>query len=68
MRAQFLRGSTVRTEDYRQLSNRFAQLAIESTAPTLAQSLMAIALDYASRATNAPKGEQWNDQLAEFGD
>jgi hypothetical protein len=34
-------------EDYKQLSNRFAQLAIASSAPTVAKALMAIAFDYA---------------------
>jgi hypothetical protein len=39
------------SEDYRQLSNQVAQLAIASSAPSVAEALMAIALDYASRAT-----------------
>jgi hypothetical protein len=38
-------------EDYKQLSNRFAQLAIASSAPTVAKALMAIAFDYAPRAS-----------------
>jgi hypothetical protein len=58
----------VTNEDYKQLSNRFASLAIESAAPSVAEALMAIALDCARRATNAPRGQRWHDQLAEFGD
>jgi hypothetical protein len=38
-------------EDYKQLSNRFAQLTISSSAPSVAQALLALALDYATRAT-----------------
>ena len=48
-------------EDYKQLSNRFAQLAISSSAPSVAQALLALALDYVTRATklNQPiDGEQ----------
>lgn len=48
-------------EDYEQLSNRFAQLAISSSAPSVAQALLALALDYVTRATklNQPiDGEQ----------
>jgi hypothetical protein len=58
----------VTTEDYKQLSNRFATLAIESAALSVAEALMGIAFDYASRATNAPRGQGWYDRLAEFGD
>jgi hypothetical protein len=58
----------VTTEDYKQLSNRFARLAIESAVPSVAEALMAIAFDYASRAAKAPRGQRWHDQLAEFGD
>jgi hypothetical protein len=43
----------VTAEDYRQLSNRFARLAIESAVPSVAEALMAIAFDYASRAAKA---------------
>jgi hypothetical protein len=48
-------------EDYKQLSNRFAELAISSSAPSVAQALLALALDYVTRATklNQPiDGEQ----------
>jgi hypothetical protein len=58
----------VTSEDYKERSNCFAQLAIESAAPTVAAALMAMAFDYASRATNAPKGQQRHDQVDGFGD
>jgi len=59
------------SEDYRQLSNRFARLAIESATPHVAEALLALALDYASRAARAhpgPKGQQRHDQVDGFGD
>jgi hypothetical protein len=56
------------SEDYKQLSNRFARLAIDSAVPSVAEGLLAIAFDYARRATNASRGQGWSDQLAEFGD
>ena len=49
------------SEDYKQLSNRFAELAIASSAPSVAEALRAIALDYASRAAKLSEtaaGEQ----------
>jgi hypothetical protein len=55
------------SEDYKELSDRFARLAIESTALTVAEALMAMALDYASRATNAPRGQP-RHQIEGFGD
>ena len=64
----FLGARMLTSEDYKELSNRFARLAIEATTPTVAEALMAIALDYVSRATTAPRGQRWHDQLAEFGD
>ena len=60
-------------EDYKQLSNRFAQLAIASSAPSVAKALMAIAFDYASRAVEVHQvaaGEQkrWHHPVEGFGD
>ena len=43
------------SEDYKELSNRFARLAIESGAPSVAEALLAMALDYASRAGDLPR-------------
>jgi hypothetical protein len=44
------------SEDHKERSNCFARLAIESTAPTLAAALVALAFDYASRALTANPG------------
>ena len=38
------------TEDYRQMANRSAQLAIGCAAPSVAQALLALALDYMALA------------------
>jgi hypothetical protein len=60
------------SEDYKERSNCFARLAIESAAPTLAAALMALAFDYASRAVTANPGPsrtlQRLDQFEGFGD
>jgi len=61
----------VTTEDYRQLSNRFARLAIDSAVPSVAEALMAIAFDYASRTAKAdpgpPRGQR-HHQINGFSD
>jgi hypothetical protein len=38
------------SEGYKQLSDRCAQIAITSSAPSVAQALMALAFDYLTRA------------------
>jgi hypothetical protein len=38
------------SESYKQLSDRCAQIAIASSAPSVAQALMALAFDYLTRA------------------
>jgi len=38
------------TEDYRQMANRSAQIVIASSAPSVAQALLALALDYMALA------------------
>jgi hypothetical protein len=38
------------SEDYRQMANRSAQLAIACSAPSVAQALLALALDYMTLA------------------
>jgi hypothetical protein len=38
------------SEGYKQLSDRCAQIAIASSAPSVAQALMALAFDYLTRA------------------
>jgi hypothetical protein len=49
-------------EDYKLLSNRFAQLAIASPAPSVTKALLAIALDYASRAAQVHQVETVEQQ------
>jgi hypothetical protein len=60
------------SEDYKERSNCFARLAVESAAPTLAAALMALAFDYASRAVTANPGPsrmlQRPHQFEGFGD
>jgi hypothetical protein len=64
------------TEDYRQMADRSAQLAIACSAPDIAKALMALALDYmtlATRLTQAGGGKQLRPQMLQdpsfgFGD
>jgi hypothetical protein len=60
------------SEDYKERSNCFAQLAIGSAEPTVAAALMAMAFDYASRAAKANSAgrteQQRHNQFHEFGD
>jgi hypothetical protein len=60
------------SEDYKERSNCFARLAIESAAISVAKALMALAFDYASRAVTANPGPsrmlQRLDQFDGFGD
>jgi hypothetical protein len=50
------------SEDYKQMANRSAKLAIKCAAPSVAEALMALALDYAGRAARlseaAPRQQQ----------
>jgi hypothetical protein len=46
------------SESYKQLSDRCAQLAIASTAPSIAEALMALAFDYVTRAARSAAGQQ----------
>ena len=50
------------SEDCKQLSNRFAQLAIASSAPSVAEALMAVAFDYASQAARLSETEEQQQQ------
>ena len=43
-------GTMPSCEDYRQMAGRIAQLAIATSAPTLSQALMALAVDHMTRA------------------
>jgi hypothetical protein len=62
-------------EDYRQMANRSAQLAIACSAPSVAQALLALALDYMALAAKpgqlAAARQQYQHMLqdpAGFGD
>jgi hypothetical protein len=61
------------SEDYRQMANRSAQLAIACSAPSLAEALMALALDYARAArlsppTDAKQAQYLRQEPCGFGD
>jgi hypothetical protein len=64
------------SEDYRQMADRSARLAIACSAPDLAKALMALALDYmtlATRLTQPVAGRQPPPQMLQdpsvgFGD
>ena len=65
----------LRSEDYRQMADRSAQLAIACSAPSVAKALMALALDYMTLATSQPAEAkhqrpqmQQDDPCAGFGD
>lgn len=71
----FLRGRRTMptSEDYRQMAHRSAQLAIACSSPSLAEALMALALDYAraasrSQRTDAGRQPMQQDPSAGFGD
>jgi hypothetical protein len=59
------------SEDYRQMANRSAQLAIASSAPSVAQALLPLALDYMALAAKpAPRQQhqRMHQDPAGFGD
>jgi hypothetical protein len=64
------------SEDYRQMADRSAQLAIACAAPDLSKALMALALDYmtlATRPTHPGAGKRLRPQMLQdpsvgFGD
>jgi hypothetical protein len=63
-------------EDYKQMADRVAQLAITTSAPTLSQALMALAVDHMTRAARLSElqasqqqpGPMQQDQFAGYGD
>jgi hypothetical protein len=63
-----------RSEDYRQMANRSAQLAIACSAPSVAEALLALAVDYMALASLDQPGAANRQQLqmqpdpAGFGD
>jgi hypothetical protein len=62
------------SEDYRQMADRSAQLAVACREPSVAKSLLALALDYMLLSTtlSQPAGQrpqmQQHDPAAGFGD
>jgi hypothetical protein len=61
----------LRSQDYRQLADRSAQLAIASSAPSIKEALMALAVNYMSASTNLSllaQEEMRQDPSAGYGD
>jgi hypothetical protein len=56
------------SEDYRQMANRSAQLAIECSAPSVAQALLALGLDYMALAARLGEPAVVQQDPAGFGD
>ena len=55
-------------EEYRQMANRCAQLAIASSAPSIAQTLLALGLDYMALAARPGQPAEMQQDPAGFGD
>jgi hypothetical protein len=68
--------NTLTCEDYKEMANRVARLAIASPAPSVAEALMALALDHVRRAAqlsergaaNERQGRKPRDPSAGYGD
>jgi hypothetical protein len=68
--------SMLTCEDYKEMSNRVARLAIACSAPSVAEALMALALDHVKRAAqlseqgvaNERQGRRPRDPSAGYGD
>jgi phosphoglycerate dehydrogenase-like enzyme len=72
-----VKGSSMLTcEDYKDMANRVARLAIACSAPSVAEALMALALDHARRAAelseqgaaSESQGRRPRDPTAGYGD
>jgi hypothetical protein len=68
-------GGTMPTcEDYKQMAGRVAELAIATSAPTLSQALMALAVDHMTRAArlselqDSQQRPMQQEQSAGYGD
>src|SRR6476659_10245072 len=62
-------GRTMPTpEDYRQMANRCAQLAIACSAPSIAQTLLTLGLDYMALAARLGQPAEMQQDPAGFGD
>ena len=56
------------SEDYRQMANRCAQLAIACSAPSIAQTLLALGLEYMALAARLGQPAEMQQDPAGFGD
>ena len=56
------------SEDYRQTANRSAQLAIACSAPSIAQALLALGLEYMTLADRLGQPTEMQLDPAGFGD
>ena len=56
------------SEDYRQTANRSAQLAIACSAPSVAQALLALGLEYMALAARLGEPAAMRQDPAGFGD
>ena len=55
-------------EDYKQMANRCAQLAIACSAPNVAQTLLALGLEYMALAARLGQAAEMQQDPAGFGD
>jgi hypothetical protein len=55
-------------EDYRQMANRSAQLAIACSAPGVAHALLALGLEYRALADRLGQPAEMQQEAAGFGD
>jgi hypothetical protein len=56
------------SEDYRQMANRCAQLALGCSAPSVAHALLALALKYMALAAGLDQPSEMEQESAGFGD
>jgi hypothetical protein len=56
------------SEDYKQMGNRCAQLAIACPAPSVAQTLLALGLEYMALAARLGQPAEMQQDPAGFGD
>ena len=56
------------SEDYKQMANRCAQLAIACSAPSVAQTLLALGLEYMGLAARLGQPAEIQQDPAGFGD
>jgi hypothetical protein len=56
------------SEDYKQMANRYAQLAIACSGPSVAQTLLALGLEYMALAARLDQPAEMQQDPAGFGD